>query len=159
MYWNSVIIGSSAQQRFFESGTASSLSARKFIILLLLRICYHEISLRLGMLNCFDYKSLSGTRRSGKARLEKFRRSANRLRHSRSRLFAAIPPRIILSQFNQPVIKELGLTLQLYFCISTVRADSPPFFLLGRSKLNFLCLSDAQVSRAREEDGGGRPRS
>lgn len=58
-------------------------------------------------------------------------------RRSRWRLFTAIPPRIILSQFNQPVIKELGLTLQLYFCISTILTDSSPFFLLGRSKLNF----------------------
>jgi hypothetical protein len=47
---------------------------------------------------------------------------------------------IILSQFNQLVIKELGLTLQLYFCIFMVRAGSSPFFLLERSKLNFLCL-------------------
>lgn len=78
IYWNSVTSNYQCNNIYRERNNISFLSPRRErCILLLLRICYHKISLRLGMLNCFDCESLSGTKRSGKARLEKFRRSAN----------------------------------------------------------------------------------
>lgn len=92
----------------------------KFITLLLFLSVYHrEILLCLGMLKCFDRKEF--IRREAE-RESSFRKvppicetAACRLRRSRWRLFTAIPPRIILSQFNQPVIKETWLDLTTLF--------------------------------------------
>lgn len=80
--------------------------------------------------------------------------AACRLHRSSKTIHCYFSSRIILSQFNQPVIKELGLTLQLYSCISTIRAVFLSFFLLGLSKLNFLYLQcpsfDGRKMRERE---------
>lgn len=139
--------------------TKSSRRAENLLLapfLLLFRVDYFIVASCIGkLLNCFDYESLSARRRSrtDELVLGKFRRTAAcRLRRSPPRrLFTAIPSRIILSQFNQPVIKELGLTLQTLFLHLR---RSRRFFLPGRSKLNFLYLRYSSFVGARKAAEG-----